>query len=86
MALWEGPGLRDHRDGDSDPVPRSLVHFMALTASSPDHCADGGSVTETLAHGGKVHVYEPASSQRGNTESQAMKSWPELVADQKRRI
>ena len=59
---------------------------MVLTASSLDHCADGGSVTEILARDGKVHVYEPASSQGGNTESQAMKSWPEPVADQKRRI
>lgn len=49
MAHWEGPGLRDHSDGDDlGPILINFVHLTILIVTSLDNCVNDGCMIETL--------------------------------------
>lgn len=73
MALWEGPGLRDHSDGDDlGPILINFVHLTILIVTSLDHCVNDGCMIETLGSNGMAYKkFCKFRGRRRNTGSRA---------------
>lgn len=82
MALWKDPVLKDHGDGDFNPILMNFVHLITLIVTCLDHCVNDGSIIEILWYNWMVcKSFWKLHGRQRNTESQAWMPLPEQVAD-----